>query len=357
MEKTFRLILLKSCIYYKGDNILGCDNMKYKKKWMLIGMTAITVLIMAGCNTVGGRKVILCEAVHSVFSAPLYVAVEKGYFQEEDINLRINTLAGTEQVSASLQAGECDIALMGTHAGIKIYNEGIEDYPVCIAQLTQRAGDMLVSRILNEDFAWSNLAGKTVIVGNAGCMPRMVFEYVLKKQGMDPKSDLKLVMDIDSNQPTDAFTKGEGDYIMLFEPEATNLELEGKGKVVAALGMESGRVPYTALSAKNSYLDKNRELVQSFMDAVQKGLDFVLTHTPEETAKVIEAQFPDTDREALILMLRGYYEQDTWKGNLIFEENSYTFLMDLMEDSGELLKRVPYEDAVNTEYARKAVEK
>jgi NitT/TauT family transport system substrate-binding protein len=328
------------------------------KKNLLIGMiAAVLMVILSGCNTAGGQtKVTLNEAVHSAFYAPLYVAVDKGYFKEERIKLEINTVSGTDQALASLLADECDIALMGTQAGIGVYNEGTRDYPVCFAQLTQRAGDMLVSKILNEDFTWNNLVGKRVIVGEAGSMPQMVFDYVLKKQGVNPKTDLKVIKDINIDQAAQAFTAGDGDYVVLFEPEATTLELEGKGKVVAALGMVSGRVPYTAFMAKKSYLGKNQELAGRFTKAVQKGLDFVLSHTPEETAKVIEAQFPETDREALTLILTGYYKQDTWKGNLIFEEKSYTLLMDLMEDSGELLKQVPYEDAVNTEFARKAVE-
>ena len=185
-------------------------------------------------------------------------------------------------------------------------------------------------------------------------MPQMVFEYILKKQGIDPKKDLTIIQNIDFGLTSQAFSSGQGDYTIEFEPAATALELEGVGKVVASLGVESGKVPYTAFAVKKSYLEKNPEVIQGFTNAIQKGLEFVSTHTPEEIAEVIQPQFAETDKDKLVMIVTRYYNQDTWKDNLVFEEASLTLLQDILEDSGQLSARVPYEEIVSTKYAKKA---
>lgn len=330
-----------------------------KKRYLKLGAVVLMIItILAGCNLSGGQaKITVSEAIHSPFYAPFYVAIEKGYFKEEGIKLVLSTVSGTEQAKASLMAEKCDVALMGPEACINAYNEGVEDYPVCFAQLTQRAGEQLLSRIQNEDFDWNNLVGKTVLGGNEGSMPSMVFEYVLKKQGLNPKKDLTILENDAKEQVTQTFYSGEGDYILLSEPEATTCELEGKGKIVASLGEISGKTPYSVLAAKKSEVVKYPEQFRRFTAALQKGIDYVLTHTPEETAKELEAQFPETDYDSLVLMLTCYYEQDTWKGNLILEEGSYVLLVDLMMDSEELKQHIPYQDIINTEYAKEAFSK
>ncbi len=185
----------------------------------------------------------------------------------------------------------------------------------------------------------------------------MVFEYILKKQGIDPKTDLTIIQNIDFGLTSQAFSSGQGDYTIEFEPAATALELAGAGKVVASLGVESGKVPYTSFSVKKSYLEKHGDVIQSFTNAVQKGIDYVATHTPEEIANVIQPQFAETEKEKLVKIVTRYYNQDTWKDNLVFVEQSLTLLQDILEDAGELTKRVPYTDIVNTDFAKKAAKK
>ncbi len=183
----------------------------------------------------------------------------------------------------------------------------------------------------------------------------MVFEYILKKQGIDPKSDLNIIQNIDFGLTAQAFASGQGDYTIEFEPAATALEKEGTGKVVASLGVESGKVPYTAYSAKKSYIEKNPEVIQGFTNAIQKGMDYVGSHTPEEIAKVIAPQFAETDKDTLIKIVKRYYDQDTWKDNLIFEEDSLTLLQDILSEGGELTQRVPYQDIVTRVFAEEAI--
>ena len=299
-------------------------------------------------------KVTLNEVAHSIFYAPMYVAIEEGYFEEEGIDLTLVCGFGADKTMTAVISGEADIGFMGSEASIYTYAEGATDYVVNFAQLTQRAGNFLVAREEMPDFTWEDLKGHLVLGGRKGGMPEMVFEYILKENGIDPETDLEINQNIDFGSTAAAFSEGQGDFTVEFEPGATTLESEGKGYVAASLGEDSGYVPYTAFSAKESYIDKNPEVIQGFTNALQKGMDYVQAHTPEEIAAIIEPQFPETDLKTITTIVTRYYDQDTWKSDLIFEESSFDLLQDILESAGELEERVPYEDLVTTEFAAEA---
>lgn len=301
-------------------------------------------------------KMVLNEVAHSIFYAPMYVAIEEGYFAEEGLDVELVTGFGADKTMTAVLSGEADIGFMGAEASIYTYNEGANDYVVNFAQLTQRAGNFLVAREEMPDFTWDDLRGKTVLGGRKGGMPEMVFEYILKQQGIDPQSDLTINQNIDFGSTAAAFAEqgAEADFTVEFEPGATTLEEEGKGYVVASLGEDSGYVPYTSFSAKKSYLDEHPEEIQKFVNALQKGMDFVQSHTPEEIAAVIKPQFPETADATLTTIVTRYYEQDTWKEDLVFEEESFDLLQDILESAGELEKRAVYTDLVTTEFAEAA---
>ena len=245
-------------------------------------------------------------------------------------------------------SGSADIGFMGSEASIYTYNEGANDYVVNFAQLTQRAGNFLVAREEMPDFKWDDLKEKNVLGGRKGGMPEMVFEYILRQNGIDPAKDVNIDQSIDFGSTAAAFAENQGDFTVEFEPGATTLEKEGKGFVVASLGTDSGYVPYTAFSAKKSFMEKNPEVIQGFTNALQKGMDYVQQHKPEEIASVIAPQFKETDLDTVTTIITRYYEQDTWKENLIFEEESFDLLQDILEDAGELTKRAPSDDLVTT---------
>ena len=302
-------------------------------------------------------KITLNEVAHSIFYAPQYVAVEEGYFEEEGLDLTLVTGFGADKVMAAVLSGDAEIGFMGAEASVYAFQEGANDPVVNFAQLTQRAGNFLVAREEMPDFKWEDLKGKNVLGGRKGGMPEMVFEYILKKQGIDPEKDLEINQSIDFGSTAAAFSGGLGDFSVEFEPSATALEKEGAGYVVASLGVDSGYVPYTSYCAKSSYMEENPEVMQKFTNALQKGMDYVQSHTPEEIAKVIAPQFSETDLETITTIVKRYHEQDTWKENLIFEKESFELLQDILEDAGELNQRVKYENLVTTEYAKKAEKK
>ena len=303
-------------------------------------------------------KITLNEVAHSIFYAPQYVAIEKGYFKDEGLDMTLITGFGADKTMTAVISGEADIGFMGAEASIYAYQEGATDPVVNFAQLTQRAGNFLVAREEMPDFKWEDLKDKKVLGGRKGGMPEMVFEYILRKNELDPQKDLTIDQSIDFGSTAAAFTGDtSADFTVEFEPSATALEKEGAGYVVASLGVDSGYVPYTSYSAKTSYMEKNPEIIQKFTNALQKGMEYVQSHTPEEIAEVIAPQFAETDLDTVTAIVKRYYDQDTWKSNLIFEKESFELLEDILEDSGELSERVSYENLVTTKYAQEAAEK
>ncbi len=319
----------------------------------------LAVLGLSGCSqseTSGLTPVTLNEVAHSVFYAPQYAAIELGCFEEEGIDLKLVNGGGADKVMTALISGDADIGFMGSEAGIYVYQEGSEDYAVNFAQLTQRAGNFLVSRSPEPDFQWADLKGKSVLGGRAGGMPEMVFEYILKKNGLDPQTDLSIDQSISFGLTAAAFPGSGADYTVEFEPFATALEQQGQGYVVASLGVDSGYVPYTAYSARRTYMEEHPEIIQGFVNAIQKGLEYVNSHSAQEIAEVIHPQFQETDTATLAVIIDRYKEQDTWKEDTIFTEESFNLLQNILEEAGELKDRVPYEDLVTTEFAEKAAD-
>ena len=330
-----------------------------KKFFRIAAALSLTGLLLSGCSAGGSSDknltpLVLNEVAHSIFYAPQYAAIELGYFEEEGIDLTLVNGGGADKVMTALISGDAQIGFMGSEASIYVYQEGSQDYAVNFAQLTQRAGNFLVGREPEPDFTWENLRGKKVLGGRAAGMPQMVFEYILKKHGLDPKTDLSIDQSINFGLSAAAFTSSDADYTVEFEPFATTLELEGSGYVVASLGTESGYVPYTAYCTRKSYMEENPELVQKFTNAIQRGIDYVNSHTSEEIARTIAPQFQETPVEKIALIVERYKAQDTWKEDTVFEQESFDLLQNILEEAGELDERVPYADLVTTEFSEKA---
>ena len=330
-----------------------------KKFFRIAAALSLTGLLLSGCSAGGSSDknltpLVLNEVAHSIFYAPQYAAIELGYFEEEGIDLTLVNGGGADKVMTALISGDAQIGFMGSEASIYVYQEGSQDYAVNFAQLTQRAGNFLVGRESEPDFTWENLRGKKVLGGRAAGMPQMVFEYILKKHGLDPKTDLSIDQSINFGLTAAAFTSSDADYTVEFEPFATTLELEGSGYVVASLGTESGYVPYTAYCARKSYMEENPELVQKFTNAIQRGIDYVNSHTSEEIARTIAPQFQETPVEKIALIVERYKAQDTWKEDTVFEQESFDLLQNILEEAGELDERAPYADLVTTEFSEKA---
>ena len=330
-----------------------------KSKIMTASLCAAAVLasLVTGCAKEEEVVTIrLNEVAHSIFYAPQYVAMEKGFFAEEGLEIELDVGQGADKSMTALISDSADIALLGTEAGIYVYNEGRENYPMAFAQLTQRAGNFLVSRVEEPDFQWEDLKGKSVIGGRTGGMPQMVLEYILAQNNLKPGEDMEIINNIAYNSTAGAFVGNVGDYTVEFEPTATTLEQQGNGYVVASLGTESGFVPYTVYMATKDYMEENPDIIQKFTNAIYKGQLWVNSHTSREIAEVIAPHFTESDIDTLEIIVERYKAQDTWKTDPIFEQESLELIEDIMEQAGELDQRVPYEEFITTEFAKKAME-
>ncbi|HHY61152.1 MAG TPA: ABC transporter substrate-binding protein [Clostridia bacterium] len=331
-------------------------------KILLASLLLISVLALAACSPKTAPEaeamptIRLSEVTRSIFYAPLYVALANGYFEEEGVNIELSTAFGGDKVMTYLLTNEADVGFVGAETSIYVYQQGSSDVILNFFQLTQRDGQFLVAREPIENFSWEMIRGKTMLGQRKGGMPEMVAEYVEAKNGIIPHVDVEIIQNVDFANLGSAFASGVGDFAHLFEPVAALLEREGKAYVVASLGVESGILPYTCFMAKTSYLEKNGDAIQKFANALQRGLNYVHRHTPEEIANVIAPYFEDTDMDILITVVKRYKDQDTWPTNGVIIPDGLENLQNIMANAGELKERVPYEAIVTTKFAEKACE-
>ena len=324
------------------------------KKKIFVYILCILIIFIIGSSTLFNfnkkeniknlDRVTLAEVAHTVFYAPMYVALEKGYFEDEGIDINLILTSGADKVVAAVLSGDADIGFSGSEATIYVYNGGEKDYLKTFSQLTQKDGSFIVSREKIDNFTLDDLKGKEIIGGRSGGMPEMTFEYALKQNGIDPRSDVKIDTSVAFPAMGGAFISGRGDFVTLFEPTATMVERQGYGYVVESVGKIGGNVPYTSYSARISYINKHKDVIKGFDKAIQKGLDYVHSHTDLDVAKVVLKQFPDTSLNDLVSSIKRYRENDTWPKTTKFSEESFDHLQNIMIDYGEINSKVSYKE-------------
>jgi NitT/TauT family transport system substrate-binding protein len=323
-------------------------------------LSLATILIFVTACSSGGnsevKKVRIYEVTHSIFYAPQYVALTQGFFQDEGLDVELTNANGGDKAMTALLSDNAEVILMGTEATIYVKNQGASDPAVNFAQLTQTDGSFLVSREPIPNFTWDMLKGKTLIGQRKGGMPQMVSEFVQVQNGVTPFKDVEIIQNIAFPNLGSAFASGTGDFVQLFEPVASKLELEGIGHVVASFGKDSGKLPYTVYITKQSFIDENPEAVQKFTNAVYKAQQWVADNSIEKIADAIAPHFSDIERETLLKVLDRYKSQGSWATDPILDEAEYHNLEAVMENAGELKQKVDYNEIVNTEFAKKAME-
>lgn len=328
------------------------------KKWLvLLCVALIVVLPLSACNQNKVETIKLAEVTHSIFYAPLYVAMAEGFFEDEGLNVELTTTWGGDKTMTTLLSDGADIALVGSETSIYVHAQGSNDPVINFAQLTQTDGTFLVSREKLENFEWDQLKESTFLGQRKGGMPQMVGEYVLKQHGINPQTDLELIQNVDFANIPSAFASGTGDFVQLFEPTASIFEKEGTGHIVASFGTESGKVPYTTFMSKQSFLDENEDAVKKFTAAIYKAQQWVEEKSVSEIAKTIAPQFEDTELELIETVVDRYKEQGSFATDPILDEEEWINLQNIMDEAGELPMRVDHETLVNTSYAEEVVEK
>lgn len=330
-------------------------------KKLIVSLIAILVIIFITIGIFMGKgknnskddltKITVAEVAHSIFYTPMYVADSLGYFEEEGIDADIILTSGADAVAAAVMSKDAQIGFCGSEQSIYIYNGGEKDYLVNFAGLTKRDGSFIVSRT-DKKFKVEDLIGSHIIAGREGGMPAMTLAYTLKENGID-LNQLKFDTSIAFASMSGAFIGGTGDYVALFEPTALQLEKQGYGYVVASLGKLGGEVPYTTFMTRKSYLEKNKDIIEGFNKAIQKGLDYTFSHSDNELAEIITNYFPDTSKNDLTETIKRYREADSWYSTTYITEEGFDRVQDIMKNSNKLVSEVPFDKLVNNEYNKK----
>ena len=307
----------------------------------------LTILGMTGSNNknIDLKKVRLAEVTHSIFYAPLYVALENGYFTQEGLDIELILTSGADKVSAAVLSNTVEIGFAGPESAIYIYENGEKDYLVTFAGLTKRDGQFIVARKKIDNFSIEDMYGKEVLGGRIGGMPLLNFLNGVKNSDGDI-SKIEVNTSIDFASLSGTFVSGVGDFVNLFEPNATKLEKEGLGYVVGSIGELSGEMPYTAFYARKSFIQENKDIVNSFNKAINKGLEYVKTHNDKDVAEVILKQFPDSSLNDIELIVKRYRAADSWLDNTTISEESYKNLEDIMIDNELIKDYVPFDKLV-----------
>ena len=292
------------------------------------------------------KEVKVAEVAHTIFYAPAYAAISKGYFEDEGIKIGLTLTAGADKVTAAVLSGDVDVGFCGSEATIYVYNSGEKDYLVNFARLTKKDGSFLVSRKKYDNFKLEDLKGKTVIGGRKGGMPEMTFEWALKQNNIDPKNDLKIDTSVAFPAMEGAFIGGNADFVTLFEPNATSVEKQGLGYVVGYVGSFGGEVPYTAYNAKKSYIEKNKYIIDGFTKAVDKGLKYVKETDSSVVAKDIYEYFPELSLNDLTAIIERYKTNDAWASSSEITKKDFDHLQEIIISAGELDKKAPFEKLI-----------
>ena len=331
--------------------------MKKTTKTLCAALVAcFTLLPLSACKDDGGdgtTTLQINEVTHSVFYAPLYLADKLGYFEEENIKIELTNGGGADNVMSAVLSGDADIGFCGPEAALYVLIGGSSDVPTVFGQLTKRDGSFLVSRKPEPDFKWTDLKGKEILAGRKGGVPAMTFEYVLNENNLTDGVDLTLNYDVAFNLMTSAFEAGTADYCTMFDPVAYEYEAAGKGYVVASVGEASGEVPYTCFMAKNSWLEKNETVAEGFLRAVTKAVKYVNETAPETVAPYLVPYFEGTSEASIAASVKRYCDIDAWRTNLTMTEASFNRLQDIIDNAGELERRVQMTDLVDNGYADK----
>ncbi len=329
------------------------------KRTILIVLTIALMLLPLACRSNESETVALelHEVTRSVFYAPQYIAMSLGYFEEEGLHVEITTSGGSEKAMTALLSGDADLCLAGPETGVYVMNEGKEGHPVIVGQLTKRDGSFLIAREPAEQFSWDDLKGKTIIGGRAGGMPIMTLRWVMANNGLIDGENCTIIDSIQFNLMAGAFEGGEGDYVTLFEPTATEFQKAGKGYIVANIGLESGEVPYTCYFASQKMIAEHPERIEAFLRAIYKAQQWIETASDEEAAKAMQPYFPDASLESLKAVVKSYRETDSWKKDPIMQEADYERLLTIIDFNGELTGRPAFKDLVDNTFAKKVAGK
>lgn len=315
--------------------------------FLVVAILTIATFSLVSCKNDEGTVVKINEVTHSVFYAPLYVAINNGYFEEVGLTIELTNGGGSDKTMTAIMSGQADIGLAGPETAIYVNAGGSSNYPIVFGQLTTKDGSFLIGRNKVENFNWSSLEGKEIIGGRKGGMPAMCLEYALYKNGLVNGKNVTINYDVQFDLIASAFGAGTGDYCTMFEPVATTYQNAGKGYIQTDVGSEAGTVPYTCFMATKDYIKDNQNTVKSFMKAILKGIDFVMNNDDLTVANALAPSFTGNSVDDLASAVKAYKEIGAFKTSPIMLKEDYDKLIDILKFSKVLDKDVAFEDVID----------
>ncbi len=322
------------------------------KKFITIFLAVIMCLFcFTACKKNNLTKIRLNEVTHSIFYAPLYLAINLGYMEEEGLEIDLTNGGGSDVSMSALLSNSADISLLGPETLVYVVKEGSTNHPMVFGQLTKRDGSFLIGRSENGNFNWLDLKNKYILGGREGGMPAMTLEYVLNSKGLVDGENMTFDTSIKFDLITPTFEGGTGDYCTMFEPVASTYVQQGKGYYMASVGEECGEVPFTCFMATNNYLSKNPDTIKAFLRAVNKAYNYMQTHTAEEIANGLIASFDGTSIESITSAVAKYIEIDAWSSSPAMTKSAFNKLIAIIENAGIDVSGVKFEDVVDNSFA------
>jgi NitT/TauT family transport system substrate-binding protein len=318
---------------------------------------AVASPAIARAQTKPSTKVRYNEVVRSLLYAPFYVAMTNGYFKDAGLDVELATGNGGDKTMAALLSGSADIALAGPETTIYVANSDSSIKARIFCGLTATDGFMLIGRTKPEKFEWSMLKGQDVLGFRPGSTPLLFLEEAMRMNGLNPDTDVKLSNNIAVPARVGAWLSGQGQYAIFIEPDASQLELDGKGFFLASIGATVGFADYTAFMATDKYLAENAPVVQSWTDTIYRAQKWTAAASAAEIAQAVAPFFPSINPQAMTNAAARYQKLKIWKSSPVIEPAALDKFQDILIH-GHVLdadKRVKFEDLVRTEFAQKAI--
>jgi len=318
----------------------------------LISITAALILSLfcfAGCKK--SSVIRLNEVTHSIFYAPLYLAINLGFMEEYDIEIELTNGGGSDVSMAALLSNSADIALLGPETLVYVVKEGSTNHPMVFGQLTKKDGSFLIARTPQDNFSWLNLAGTYVIGGREGGLPAMTLEYVLNSKGLYDGQNITFDTSIQFDLITAAFEGGTGNYCTMFEPAASSYVKEGKGYYAASVGEAAGDVPFTCFMATSEFMAEHPDKIKDFLLAINKAYTWMMSSPTIEVAKALAPSFEGSSIESIESAIKKYIEIDAWSSTPAMTQSSFNRLLEIISNAGIDVSGVKMDDVVDNTYA------
>ncbi len=333
--------------------------MKILKKLTIFALVltlALSTGLLVGCGKKDYNVIELNEVTHSIFYAPLYVAINNGYFEEEGLTVNLTNGGGSDTSMSALLTGSADIILAGPETAVYTSQEGVSNAPVVFGQLTQCDGSFIVSKENVENFSLDDLVGETIIGGRAGGLPAMTLQYIIESNGYEigeGANQINLRTDVAFDLTASVWQNDSSvKYCTLFEPTASNIvEAVSGSAIVASLGELSGSIPYTCFIARENYISEHSDVIEKFLSAIKKAYEFIVSNDSETVAKALLPSFDGNTVEELKIAVEQYIAINAWSNDLIMDSSSFDTLMDVMINAGVITEKSLFSDIVDNSYA------